>query len=439
MHKKPLTIAAALLAAASLSAVDLTVDQAVDYALGHSRTLQSAAIDLDILAQDDRHSWNTFLPSVSITSQISRPNEGQVDTTAFMNTGKYTTEDPNWRLMTNLSFSWAFSPAMVTQMELTRQQYESGQITYQQAVADTTLQVKKLFYAILLQQQSLQIQEETLANTEKRMEQTQQLYDNGFASELNLLQTQVAYENLKATVKKARQGVDEQKRNLAFLLGMDESEPITLVGDIETEFVDVDAARAYSRTGYRFDIRELAQQTTVLSTQLKALDQNSFWPALQVSMSGTPVVGDVSKDWFDHDSGNWTDQGTTLSVMLNFNITNALPWSSNRQGARQIKQNLQKMQVTMNTLQANAHLEITNLLDQLDQAREAIGSSERNISLAQKSYDLTSEAYDNGDVELLDVNDAQQSLNQAKLAKMSDQYTYLTALLDLEYATQDTL
>ncbi len=438
MHKKSLTtLAAFLLVAASASALDLSVDQAVDYALQHSRTLQSSRIDLEILEKDDKTSWNSLLPTMQVSTMMSRRNE-VADTAATKMSGKYTTTDPNWSLVTNLSFSWNFTPALLTQMKLTRQKYENGQLTWDQAVADTKVNVKKLYYAILLQQESLKISEATLANQKERMEQTEQQYNDGYASELAYLQTQVTYENQLATVKKARQAVNEQKRNLAFVLGMDETTDLTLTTPIETEFVDVDAARAYSRIGYRFDVRNLEQQATMLDTQLKMLDQSSFYPVFVASASGTPTIADISEKWFDRDSGNWTDQGS-ISFGLSFNITNALPWSSNRQSARQLKQNIEKMQVTRNTLNANAHLEITNLLDELDQAREAIESAERNITLAQKSYDMTSEAYQTGFSELLDVNDAQQALNQAKLGKMSDQYTYLCALLDLEYATQDNL
>ncbi len=438
MHKKPLIVLALLLgASATLFGVDLSIDDAISYALEHSRTLQSARIDLDILEKNNKTSWNSLLPTMQLSSMASRRNE-TADSVKTATTGKYSTTDSVWTLVTNLSFSWSFTPALITQMELTRQQYENGQLSWQQAVADTTLSVKKLYYAILLQEASLKISEETLANQKERMEQTKALYEGGYATELSFLQTQVTYENQMASIKKERQAVQKQKRSLAFLLGMDENAQISLTTPIDTEFVDVDGNRALSRIGYRFDIRSLEQQTQMLDTQLKMLDQSSFYPVFVASASGTPTIADISSSWFDRDSGNWTDQGS-ISLGLSFNITNALPWSSNRQSARQLKQNIEKMQITRNTLNASAHMEITNLLDDLDQAKEAIESADRNITLAQKAYDMSCESYQNGYAELLDVNDAQASLNQAKLGKMNDQYTYLCAILDLEYATQDNL
>ena len=56
----------------------------------------------------------------------------------------------------------------------------------------------------------------------------------------------------------------------------------------------------------------------------------------------------------------------------------------------------------------------------------------RNITLAQRAYDATLKAYRSGTTELLDLRDAESSLNQAKLGQMSQKYNYITALLDLE-------
>ena len=90
-------------------------------------------------------------------------------------------------------------------------------------------------------------------------------------------------------------------------------------------------------------------------------------------------------------------------------------------------------------LEENAKMKINNLVNVLNQSRAAIESSNRNISLAQKSYDMTSIAYRNGTTELLDVREAETQLNQAKLALASEKFNYLSGLLDLEFAINSKL
>ena len=56
------------------------------------------------------------------------------------------------------------------------------------------------------------------------------------------------------------------------------------------------------------------------------------------------------------------------------------------------------------------------------------------MELAEKAYNMTYEAYRVGTTEILDVRDSESQLSQAKLGLLNEKYTYLTTLLDLEYA-----
>lgn len=51
--------------------VTLTIDEAVDYARAHSRTLKSADIDLEIAKRASDNAWNVFLPDVRATGTLT--------------------------------------------------------------------------------------------------------------------------------------------------------------------------------------------------------------------------------------------------------------------------------------------------------------------------------------------------------------------------------
>ena len=55
--------------------VTLTIDEAVDYARAHSRTLKSADIDLEIAKRAFDNAWNVFLPDVRATGTLSRTTD----------------------------------------------------------------------------------------------------------------------------------------------------------------------------------------------------------------------------------------------------------------------------------------------------------------------------------------------------------------------------
>ena len=121
-----------------------------------------------------------------------------------------------------------------------------------------------------------------------------------------------------------------------------------------------------------------------------------------------------------------------MSFTLAWNLTNALPWSSNQQKAKDLKQNLLKLEISLDMLKENQKVAVRKAVDTLNQAKAQIEAMERNVGLAQRAYDMTYRAYRNGTTELLDLRDSEQSLNQAKLGLVNQKYNYMTALLDLE-------
>ena len=56
----------------------------------------------------------------------------------------------------------------------------------------------------------------------------------------------------------------------------------------------------------------------------------------------------------------------------------------------------------------------------------------RNVTLAQKAYDMTVRSYRNGTTERLDLRDTESSLDQAKLGLVNQKFQYISALMDLE-------
>ena len=58
---------------------------------------------------------------------------------------------------------------------------------------------------------------------------------------------------------------------------------------------------------------------------------------------------------------------------------------------------------------------------------------EQTVNLAQRSYQLTEQAYRAGLQELLQVQNAEQSLRQARVQMHEQQFNYLNGLIDLEY------
>lgn len=423
------------------NSVTLTVDEAVDYALQNSKTLKSAAVDLEMARRADAMAWNIFLPTVQVSGTMARMNEYTDYTTTILEmlgpalgmvtTSSTVSESDHWSAFANFSVSIAgFNLAFIDSLKAAKANYEAGLITWEQTLKETELNIRKVFYGLLLQQESLSLQQQALENARERASQAEINYANGYIPELSLLQAQVAYENQKPAILQAEQALLQQLDMFAFLLGMPIGTDITLNGAIEPEFVELDANDlVYQYLGNRLDVQSFAKSKELLGIQLSSLNFQSFTPTLTLSYGWQPAVSDITENWFDSDN---VSDGGAFSATIGWNLMNMLPFSSVRQQAQDVKDNMQKMDLQYETLIQNAEMQVRNLVDTLQYSEISIDAMQNSIALAQRSYDMTVAAYNNGSTELLDVRDAETQLNQALLADLSERYNYLSSLLDLE-------
>lgn len=416
------------------SVVRLTIEQAVDYARENSKTLQSSAIDLEIKKRASSYSWNQFMPSVQVTGTMSRKNEVTPMSISIpgypMPPQPDPTEADHWTAVGGVSVSWNFSAAMIESIRLAKRDYEAGLISWDQTLRQTELQIEKLFYGLLLQEESLKIQQDSLENARLRMEQARINYLNGLIPELSYIQAQVSYQNMKPSVMKQEQLLKQQLDMFGFLIGLPAGTKIELEGAIEPPHIDLVAQDLVDISMENNpDILLLNKNLEILKLTYSMQNLQTYIPSLSLSWGFQPVISDIQENWID----KYTDGGS-FSATLVWNLTNMLPFSANQQKAKDTKDNIRKMELSLETLKENTALNIRTQIDNLNQAWANIEAASGNITLAQKSYDMNVTSYQNGTRELLDVKDAESQLNQAKLGLINSKYEYLTGLLDLEYS-----
>lgn len=445
--------------------VTLTEDSAVAYALENSLSIKSSAIDLEIKKRAGDNAWNVLLPTVQASGTLSRSGTSSYSSmeaaaqsallsarvgalekgsslpverqAAFYNQilggmGYEDTESGHWTTIGNLGVSWNLSLAYIGQIKAAKADYEGGKITYEKSVRETEVNVRKLFYGLLLQQENIRIQKTSLENARLRAVQTETNFKNGLVPELSMLQAQVSYENKRPEVEQADRLLRQQLDTFAFIIGLPVGTNIVLDGSIEPEYVDVDVdtlIQKYSASS--LDIKNLDATIRSLKDNLSAINLSSYTPALALNYSLQPaLIYGLDFDRYT-DADNWNDSNS-FSITLAWNLTNLLPWSSNRQNAKNIESNLKKLELSREMAVENQKVEVRKAVDTLTQARQQIDAMGRNIKLAQRSYEMTMRSFRNGTTELLDVRDAESQLDQAKLGLANQKFNYISALLDLE-------
>jgi len=433
-----LPIMAIVLAITPLCAKDLSLNTAVTQALNKSSQILTKTLDIDSaqIAEDGKYS--TFYPTVSAGVTTSRSNEGSTDyatliydivTYSYSDSNDYQ-YDPYTTLTGYVSASFSFNPAMITSLQTTALDLESKKISLDQAKAALVLQVKKLYYGVLVQEAAVKVQQDNIDYMNETLKNTRTSYLNGDIPELKVLQLESQLSSQKVSIEKSQMGVTSQKRTLAFLIGEDDiTEPLTLTDSLPTRFDEditeytLDKALQNSK-----DLQSTLISKQLLDVQSKALWQSSYIPSFSLSASYMPTITDISdSDTYDdlYDAGS-------ISATIALTVSNFLPGSSAKTNIKKLDISKAQLVSGERSIKNNIVLTYNANIEAIKQAKRQIELSDENISLSQKSFDLTSLSYENGDTTFSDLQSAQLSVSNARLSLLQSQYAYLSALLDLE-------
>lgn len=416
-----LIVAAALGVVSAASAqTALTIDEAVGMALEKNLGLQRDRITLETSKRARDNSWNAYLPNLTASAGVFRANN--------------TTENFNNSLTAygSLALSLSLSLSAQQNVEKIRLSYENGVITYAQAERAMEFSVRKAYYGLLLADDSVRLAEQNIQRAQQSLEETQAKYNAGLVPDIDLFSARVAREKLTPKLESALTSRANSLDSFKLLLGIDTGESVTLSGDLgqSAESVESDPASTAVKRAEGTDtleIQSLEKSIQIAESSRIAKERDSFLPSLTVSLSTKPQYD----RWFSGVSS--TDTGA-VSMVFSLPLDTFIPGSSARTAIAEDEDSIRKLKNQLAETRASAGIAAQSGLRSIRTAISSLTALETNAALAQKTYDLTYEAYRKGYKALSDVSTAASALDEAKSNVLSEANTLMAAVLDLENA-----
>ncbi len=412
--------------AAPQAPLRLTVEEAVETARKGNLGLVSPRLEAEGKRRTDALAWNNFLPTVDASGTLGRWNTEQV--VGF-------TTLPRWSLSASLSAQLMLNMALFEGVKSLRADYEAGLISYAQAEARLERDVRKSFYNLLLLEENMRLMEEQIEAARRRYDQARANYRAGTSPELAMLQAQVAYENLKPALEEMRIGYRSARDAFAMTLGLPRGAEVIPVGKIAPSYADLDAeALISSGLSSRLDIQSLVKSLESLQIAETALKYRLWTPNLILGWNLDPTFsGDPwADDLFNGD--NWSQRSGMFRATLSMRLNGLFPFTQDGQQLEELRGQKEGLRAGLAQALRGAEMEIDGLVRRLEKSRASHSALELNASLAERAYRLSEEAYRAGASDLLDVQNAELELRKARLELLKEDYTYVTGLLDLEYA-----
>lgn len=412
-------------------AKELTLKDALNYALQASQTARKARLDVEngqyqidevkarALPQINGNAGLTYNPILQL-SALPGELAGQPGKTLMVAFGQKWASSAGVSLSQNLFDQGVFTGLKAAKS--TKEYYKiNAQLTDEQLIE----QVATTYYQVLVQRQKIGVLDTTLLNTGKVQSIIKGQFENGLAKQIDVDRIAVNISNLQTQRQQLLNGVSQLENQLKYAMGMAIQTPIALPA---VEFTSIrpqtaptgDSLNVSARTEFKL----LKQQETLLKYQKDAYKAENY-PSL--SLNGNYAYQGLGNKvpWFQKGSAgvNWFDYAS-VGLSLKVPIFNGF---ATRSRVRQADVSIRKLQEDIASTSLSLNLMYENAKTQINNSIIILNNQQVNVQLAQKVFFNTQNNYNNGLATLTDLLDAENSLTEA-------QNNHSAALLDYRVA-----
>lgn len=442
MKKVFLLSAGLILSIGSLFADSMTIDIDTALELLHRNNLdiQAAAYDVKVAERNKKTVWNAFLPTLGVTGSTTL-----MDNPAAAS-GIYGPDDARFNFNLGVSASLGINYALGSGIKNYILQYEAGEISYETAVKGLEMNTKIQFYSLLNMEEQIKIMAKGIDLAQKRYLQVQENYKNGLIPELEVLRTQVAYESQKPALSNMQTQYNNMLMGFKVMLGLDRTQEVALKGTLDTDTYNFDSENLIENyLGRSLTLKNMNKNLEILENTKKMSAQYAYTPMLSFSYSLTPMSYNPWADDYMSPEDPWnfqSDDGIgmgTFTIALSFSLDNYIPGSKKSVEMSNMKDQIEQLKLSIQKTALDSEVEVINTLAKLENSIEQLDANKLNVELARKAYEMTSEAYQLGTKELLDVESAQNDLLSAEAKVLGEQFNYLSSILNLEFTLNTSI
>ncbi len=428
----PLGFAAGDLSAQTApSPVELTLKDALNYALKNNQNVRKAQLDI----QGGRYKTDevraSALPQVngsaSLTDQMIKP-QFVLPGDALGRPGELVTLESGTTYSANAGVTvnqQLFNQQVFTGLKAARASESFYGLSAELAEENVLQQTATAYYQVLVTRQQLGVIDANIRSVQQVEKTVADQYRNGLAKRIDLDRVRVNLTNLKTQREQLLNAVTQQENGLKYTIGMPVHAAV-IIPDAELKSVEAqaqaqlsDSVNVEAKTEYQL----LKKQEDLLRLQKKAYEAE-YYPSL--GLVGNYSYNSISNKFDFHKSSGSSFGYDMASVGLSLRIpifNGGATKARIRQAdvdLLQVQEDLRNTRQALNLANENAKLQIRNSLN-------TISLQEENVRLAEEVYKSTRNNYQNGLATLTDLLDAET-------ARTAAQNSYSQALLNYKLA-----
>jgi TolC family type I secretion outer membrane protein len=409
----------------------LTLEEAIKTGLEKNPMITVARFQVDASTARISQARSGLYPRIDFNESFVRTTSPAQAFSMKLNQEEITSGDFDPSRLNNPSAVQNFASTLSLSMPL----YEAGQIRGgveqaklgQESASFSAERVRQevitgvvaAYVGVLLAQDRLQVIHQTLetANANERMVRSR--YQNGFVVKSDLLRAEVRLAELEQERLNARSRVDVARAVLNAAMGLETERDFQLVRLDEKDLSPPGSLDMWRRESMknRPDIQHLRMQETIAEEELKKAKM-AHLPSLYLTGSY-----EMNSENFSQTANNYT-----MGVLLRLNIFSGFGTESK---VHEAVANLQQMRARVRQFDLAIEVETRQAFSQAQSSFERIKVAEAALNQAQEGLRIVRNRYENGLFTIVNLLDAEVSLQQAKTNHLRSLHDYKVAMAQL--------
>ena len=416
-------VAAALFVSSSVMAQDtlhLSLDDALKVAMSENISVKVADKEIKRTEYARKGTYASLFPQVDFSGAYQRAIKKQK---MHMNMGG---QEMDIEVGVNNTWSTGFSAAMPLvnvqlwkAIQITGMDVELAVEKAKGSRQDLIDQVQQSFYGVLLAKELYSVYKENYDNAKDNYNDVKAKYDAGLASKFEFLSAEVAMQNAEPNVFDAQNGIVLANWKLKAVLGIDLDQNIECTGSLSDYEGTVADVANYENVSVENNstVKQLNIQEQMLQKNYE-MQLAKYYPTLAAQLSYNWVA--MSEN-FKFSEYKWNPYSTGALAL-------SIPIFAGGQKQNQLRQTrIQQEQLALQKEDAIRQLEVSvkQVLNSLETSLKQYEAAQKTIEGAQAGYEIAKKRYDVGSGTLLELQEAQLGLLQARLNVNQSVYTYM--------------
>lgn len=423
--------------AARAQAQQMTLEQAVNYALTNTTAIRNAQLEIADAEQfikerlaaglpqiNGNINFNHYLqvpqqplpePFILLLENIVPPGEEVDQQAAFFLRNNFTAAASLETMIFDASFFIG--------LEAARESRNYYQLLLQDQRRQVRNQVTDSYLPVLLVDANLKQLTKNIQNLEKLLAETRAIYREGFVEQLDVDRLQLSLANLETEQDNLERQRDNALRALKFSMNFPIEDTLYIVGQLDSMDLTVEPSLLVGSIDYsgRPELAAVDQAIKLNELNVK-LNRNGFLPTVNANASYQyQYQGDNFRDGF------WAP-AALVGFTIQVPIFDGFSRKARTERARLDVQEAQNQRLDI----VNAvELEVRNARTDYTSALQRLDSREQNQQLARRIYETTQTKYREGVGSSLEVTQSEQELYDAQSNYLQAVYDVLDAKFNL--------